>query len=90
MNVRNEYEVTVEPTGHWKVCHIHGERASEVATGNAHPGIVDDPMEIAEEEARAWIRDTLKELEDSHEYRKRCKVFSVPATIGYLHGKRVR
>ena len=77
MKRRNEYEVTVEPTGRWSIRHIHGERATTVANGTAHPGIVDDPMEIAEQEACKWIRDKLKELEDSHEYRKRCKVFSV-------------
>lgn len=86
-SVRNEYEVTVEPTGKWTVRHIRDERSTEVAIGWENGP---DCMGLAETAARAFIEGRLKELEEAHEYRKHCKVFSVPATIAYLHGKRVR
>lgn len=84
---RNEYEVTVEPTGQWTVRHIVGERSTEVANGSEKGP---DCMGRAETAACAFIEGRLKELEEAHEYRKRCKVFSVPAAIAYLHGKRIR
>lgn len=80
---RNEYEITVEPTGAWAIRHIHGEQSSRVAHGEPK-GIKlvgEDRMERGEQEARGWVMSRLQDLENHEEYRKRCRVFTMPATI---------
>lgn len=65
--IRNEYEVTVTPAGVWRIVHIHGEQAREVAHGVAEcycgvDGPVDDvhtcnAIGRGEEAARRWLKE---------------------------------
>lgn len=78
MRRRNEYEVIIEPDGTWNVRHVHDERVRTVAGGREKGP---DCMELAEIAARRWVEGQLHQLESQVEYRKRCKVFSMPATV---------
>lgn len=80
-SIRNEYEITIEPSGRWRIDHLIDDHSHVVAWGVAPRGDSDSAMEIAEKAARKWVNDKLREIEVQEDYRKQCKVFTMPATV---------
>jgi hypothetical protein len=75
------YEVTVEPDGKWYVRLIRGDISTTMAKGEAKG---EDCMYEAEREARAWVNEQLDAIREAMDYRDRCRVFQMPATVARM------
>ncbi len=77
-NVLPEYEINVQPSGVWNIYMLHLDRRHRVAYGAAKGP---DCMAVAERDAREWVGRRIEAVRASQEYKKRCKIFRLPAYV---------